>query len=75
MGEQYRKENVKIMGDMLSPGVCWREEKGKENGLVFNFKIREMTGENEKMRDKLLDRIMEVQKKGKEDDMGFGLFD
>ena len=46
-------------------------------GLVWtDFKRLQITGENEKVRDKLLEYIMEVQKERKVDDMmGFGLFD
>ena len=76
MGEGYKKENVKIHGCPLSPGVHQRDEKGQDYGLVFwNTKSRQMTGEDEKVRDKFFDCIMEVQKEGEEDNMGFGLFD
>ena len=76
MAEQYSKENIKETGCPVSPGVCWTDEKGMKYGLVWtDFKRLQITGENEKVRDKLLDYIMEVQKEMKEDDMGFGLFD
>ena len=65
-GEEYRKENVKIMGFPLFPGVCWTDEQGKDNGLIFTHTID--------LRDKLLDCIIQMQD-GDEEDMGFGLFD
>ena len=75
MGEQYKKENIKIAGCPMYPGVCWTDEKGNDYGLVFDSKSRQMIWEDEKVRDKFFECIMEVQKKGEEDNMGFGLFD
>ena len=72
MGEQYWKESAKIPGWPLSPGVFWRDESGKVLGLVY---CQRLPGEPEKVRDRLFDCIMEVQRGGEEDDVGFGLFD
>ena len=37
-GEQYRKDSVKFPGLPSSPGVFWRDGKGKEYGLFFDRK-------------------------------------
>ena len=73
-GEQYRKDSVKFTGLPPSPGVFWKDGKGKEYGLVFERKRSEiLAGESDKIRDKLYNCIMEVQRES--DDVGFGLFD
>ena len=66
LGEEYRKENVKIRGFPLFPGICWTDEQGKDYGLIFTHTTD--------LRDKLFDCIIQMQD-GDEEDMGFGLFD
>ena len=71
-GEQYKKYIVKFPGLPSSPGVFWKYGKGKEYGLVFVRKRSEiLAGESEKIRDKLYNSIMEVQRES--DNVGFGL--
>ena len=65
MGEQYRKENIKITGESFQ-AVCWKDERGQDYGLIFK---------NSEMRDELFGYIKQKQKDGVEEEMGFGLFD
>ena len=66
MGEEYRKEDVKIQGLKLYPGVCWTDRKDYDFGLIFEHTTD--------LRDQLFDCIIRMQD-GDEEDMGFGLFD